>query len=378
MLKLFKRYLFILTLLLIIVFLTILFFRNVYQEIIPEQYHETRNYHFKFLPEIATRNNNLFDIADFTFLLKPDANVCLSNEKYAKNLRATIIVTSHINNVEVRSAMRRAFSENDLYQLGVCRVFLLGITPDNKYINQKAIEDEARRFGDIVQGNFHEAYRNLTYKHIMGLRWVNQYCPNTQFVIKMDDDIVVYFTKLLELLEKFDANKEFLSGYVLKDLKVKRIKANKWYVTKDEYAPEIYPQFVSGWLYIITPAVSKKLEQLARQEKYFWIDDVFVTGILAEKINLKIYDIKEIFTDHPEYFQCCMNDYEIGKLDCDIIVGPNGGRTNLFYEFNKMFSLCKKDTCIDRLYKVNNSCTESGKKNFTRGSAIISAYKLIK
>lgn len=250
---------------------------------------------------------------------------------------------------------------------------------DNKYINHKAVEDEAKKYGDIVQGNFQEAYRNLTYKHVMGLMWVNRHCDTAQYVIKMDDDIIVNFLKLLDLVTKFDPNKEFISGYILKDLEVKRLKANKWYVSKEEYPADTYPQFMSGWLYITTPKVTEKLEEMASREKYFWIDDVFVTGILREKLNIKMYDIKEYFTDHAEYFQCCLNDYNKSRLDCDILVGPNGGRTNLFYEFNKVFSLCNKRTCVKRLYKVNETCTKRAQiQNLGRGNAVISSYKLIR
>ncbi|KAK9874426.1 hypothetical protein WA026_002770 [Henosepilachna vigintioctopunctata] len=273
--------------------------------------------------------------------------------------------------------MRRAFSNNFLRTVEVRRVFLLGVTPDNKYINQKSVEDEARRYNDIVQGNFQEAYRNLTYKHVMGLKWVSQYCSKTKFVIKMDDDIIVNILKTMNLLNQWNAEKEFIAGYILKGLKAKRLKANKWFVTREEYPANIYPPFASGWFYITTPKVCTKLLKLTDSEKYFWIDDVFVTGILAEKIHIKKYDIKGYFTDHPEYFQCCLNDLLKYKFDCDILVGPNGGRTDLFFEFNQAFSKCVEHKCLNRSFPMNESCIGTKSLHLGRGNAVISTYKLI-
>lgn len=108
-------------------------------------------------------DENLFDIH-----LKYSLNTrsCSNNS----NILAVILVTSYFGNVETRSAMRRSFSSDQLEPMGFRRVFLLGQAEKDKYTSQEAVESEAKRFGDIVQGNFQEAYRNLTYKHIMGIK----------------------------------------------------------------------------------------------------------------------------------------------------------------------------------------------------------------
>jgi hypothetical protein len=35
----------------------------------------------------------------------------------------------------------------------------------------RLIDEESKRYGDIVQGSFLDSYRNMTYKHVMGLKW---------------------------------------------------------------------------------------------------------------------------------------------------------------------------------------------------------------
>ncbi len=43
-------------------------------------------------------------------------------------------------------------------------------------------------------------YRNLTYKHIMGLKWVSTYCSNAHTVVKVDDDTFVNIFQLTTFL----------------------------------------------------------------------------------------------------------------------------------------------------------------------------------
>ncbi|RZB41646.1 beta-1,3-galactosyltransferase 5, partial [Asbolus verrucosus] len=276
-------------------------------------------------------NNFKMKLFNLTFKYTIKANPCLSHNK---KIFAVIIVTSHYNNVETRSAMRRAFSHKDLENLNLKRVFLLGEAPNSVYLKQESILDESKRFGDIIQGNFLEAYRNLTYKHIMGLKWVSEHCQTAKYVIKMDDDIVVNIEKTVRLLNDISLSKSLMAGYILRDMLPIREPANKWYVTKEEYRHSKYPPFVSGWFYVTTPKIAGKLVFLSHYFDYFWIDDVYVTGILTQKLRIKLYDLKKYFTLYPEFLQCCMNDIQ-KRLDCDILVGPNGGDNNLFYEFNK-------------------------------------------
>ena len=45
---------------------------------------------------------------------------------------------------------------------------------------QAAIVAENARHGDLVQGDFHDSYHNLTYKHIMALDWAVSFCPQAR------------------------------------------------------------------------------------------------------------------------------------------------------------------------------------------------------
>lgn len=291
------------------------------------------------------------------------------------------MVTSYFGNVETRSAMRRAFPSRQLANFGVRRVFLLGLAPPptkERYTTQAAIVDEGRRFGDLVQGGFVEDYRNLTYKHVMGHGWVGERCGGVEFVVKMDDDIVVDLMKVRKLLLGFNewVNGASMAGYVLKGMKPIRETRNKWFVNQEEYAGTEYPTFLSGWFYITTPETSKKIYRLSQQIAYFWIDDVYVTGILAAKLKIQHIDLHDLFTVHPEFLRCCINDVLKHGYDCEFSIGPNGGDNNLFYEFNKIMKRCFYSVCKRRIKFLNETCVAERKFNVGKGEPQVNSYRL--
>ena len=79
--------------------------------------------------------------------------------------------------------------------LNVRRIFLLGdstpINDDNpqaKILSKRheaLLIEEQREYGDILQGEFHDSFRNLTLKEIMFLNWLPRHCPRTQFIFKV-------------------------------------------------------------------------------------------------------------------------------------------------------------------------------------------------
>ncbi|XP_032686904.1 beta-1,3-galactosyltransferase 5 [Odontomachus brunneus] len=275
------------------------------------------------------------------------------------------IVTSYAGDPSVRSALRRAYTNEELQALGIRRVFLLGTLDDNaerkSRVSQNALLDESRRFDDILQGDFLDTYKNLTHKHLMGLRWAVNNCKHLQYIMKMDDDIVVNMYGILDKLHD-TVHKDSLIGYALKNMIPVRETANKWYVSRAEYSGSIYPDFVSGWMYIVHSKAARRLTNYAESSnKYFWIDDVFVTGILRQALNIKIQDIGELYTTDYRYLECCIKGRK-NSLKCEFLVGPNGGDVELQVKFQEFAKFC------------HTNCSVRTKTNFVSKTCVV-AYK---
>ncbi len=58
--------------------------------------------------------------------------------------------------------------------------------------------NESRDHGDLLVGNFNDAYRNLTLKILMGMAWATDLAgrEDTCFFIFTDDDVFISIQRL--------------------------------------------------------------------------------------------------------------------------------------------------------------------------------------
>ena len=175
----------------------------------------------------------------------------------------------------------------------VLPVFLLGSVQQkhqhSSYVDeQSVIEAERTKYGDIVQGDFIDHYRNMTIKNLMGLQWATKYCPDARFILKSDDDAFIDVVQLRQFIQRTwspsgDPSDDTIICSVHRDAPVQR--TGKWAVTKAEYSASTYPPFCSGLAYVIKPSMAKQLLQAATDDGLLWIDDVYVTGVLAKAVR---------------------------------------------------------------------------------------------
>jgi len=58
-------------------------------------------------------------------------------------------------------------------------------------------------------------------------------------------------------------------------------------------------------MYIATPSVASKLIS-ALGTDFFWIDDVFITGVGAERAKVPLVDLRKHFTFKNAELKCCL------------------------------------------------------------------------
>jgi len=86
------------------------------------------------------------------------------------------------NSLKSRSLHEHSFFKSDPYDSELYKA-------DS---TDKLVRLESDLHNDIIQGNFDDTPRNLTYKHVMGYKWVQDHCPNPpKFVLKSDDDVFI-------------------------------------------------------------------------------------------------------------------------------------------------------------------------------------------
>ncbi len=164
----------------------------------------------------------------------------------------------------------------------VLTMFLLGESTDP--IIRKQIQQEDSRFHDLIQEDFIDNYQNLTYKNMMGLKWVSMYCPQTSFVFSVDADMMINIVTLVKRLSKMPKT-DFAEGHLRIDVIVERNNRSKWYIPKRVYANPRYPPFLNGACYAMSRDVAVRVFDTSKYVPFLRLDDAFV-GITMKKAGI--------------------------------------------------------------------------------------------
>ena len=229
--------------------------------------------------------DRLLDLHNFRMDGNPEN--CRKSQASSKLLH--IAVHSSRRNFNRRSAIRRTWGSVKRYKgWEIALNFLLGSPPCPERTQDKIITDvvknETTLSGDVIVGNFVDTYRNLTYKHLMGYKWLLEFCPQVEVYIKTDDDVFVNIPKIVDWLSNNSLTTHFYC-YVLRGYSPWRSRRYKFYISKDEYRPEKFPDYCSGVGYIATPGLLRKLYGVSMGVKYLWVEDLFATGLLPKYYN---------------------------------------------------------------------------------------------
>ncbi|CAH0564229.1 unnamed protein product [Brassicogethes aeneus] len=122
------------------------------------------------------------------------------------------------------------------------------------------------------------------------LKYVNDYCSNAMYLLKIDDDVFVNMPQLTNFIQN-DLSPNYTHNLIMANVKknapVFRETESKWRVSPEEFSSNVYPTYCPGWRIIYSMDIVQYLYRQSQNTavKYFWIDDVFVTGILAAKLK---------------------------------------------------------------------------------------------
>lgn len=130
------------------------------------------------------------------------------------------------------------------------------------------------------------------------MQWASENLPKTYFYSSGDDDFTVDVGKLYEALENARKIVEeegwpmypILCTYrTVKSSEPYRNETGpykKWFISHKEYMWPYYPRFCLGGFYTTSVDVISQLHEMARKERYLRVDDVWITGILRQKMGM--------------------------------------------------------------------------------------------
>ena len=248
----------------------------------------------KDIPHTVSNSNinlQMITTNSFNYILHP-GDVCDSDTSFF------VYVYSHPAHHQNRELIRATWGNLTLYHpIKISLLFFGGLS--NETTINKAIEVEGKKFQDIVQSSFLDTYRNLTYKAISAMKYITENCETVKYIIKTDDDIFINMFSAIELLQRriqmyLYKRKELICYFHIHAVAA-RERDSKWYVSEEEWPLLEYPKYCSGASYIFTPDFALSVLKLSNIIKYFWLEDVYITGILQSLMHVHQIDIKSSF-----------------------------------------------------------------------------------
>lgn len=211
----------------------------------------------------------LVNLNNFRFVFGRPCNDNNNND----TLDLIVIVSSAPKNKDKRAALRETWGRK---RERVKMVFMVGEVKTQQ--QQDELDLEFRTYSDMVQGQFHDSYRNLTYKFVMGLKYVVYYCTHAKFVLKTDDDAFVNMPVLLDYIHSIPSNQKDLLLCRIMDGAPAIREPSKWKVGFNEYPRRAYPMYCAGFAILFSYKTVFEIYQEAQKGDFFWVDDAYVTG----------------------------------------------------------------------------------------------------
>ena len=235
-----------------------------------------------------------------------NSDVC---EDIHENVLVTILVISAPDHFKQREAIRNSWGKTKDNK-EVVLSFLVGLS-DNTTVD-KAVADESAKNGDVIVNNINDSYQNLSLKTISAFAWFTQFCSKAPFLLKVDDDMFVQIDKLLKIirlyLSKENVGSKSILGNIAKKWHPVRNPKSKYLITVAEYPAEIFPDFATGPGYLVSQEAAKALVPVAMNHKYLHLEDVFLTGVVAEILGIK--------RTHIEEFKIYPNKIPMKRIGC--------------------------------------------------------------
>ncbi|KAI1699818.1 galactosyltransferase domain-containing protein [Ditylenchus destructor] len=218
-----------------------------------------------------------------------------NTKKACKNAKILIVVYVVPERFAVRKAIRESWANN--LADGIVLKFILGMR-DNSTVNNMILE-ELQKNDDLILTTLSDTYRTLFLKVAASFHWHQTFCSSAQYFLKTDDDITVSVDRLQYWIDKrLDSFRKkdpaVIFGALWKGMKPERDTKNKYYASEEEWPLDIYLDFMSGSVYLLTDEAVKKIVATMGLVHTITLEDVLYTGIVAKEAGIKKIDASKV------------------------------------------------------------------------------------
>ncbi|XP_076815379.1 beta-1,3-galactosyltransferase 5-like [Clavelina lepadiformis] len=203
-------------------------------------------------------------------------------------------VKSAASHSKHRELLRRTWASYRFVQ--TARFDTIYVIGSAEGVEQALVEEEEKRYHDILQISSSDSYMDVAKKTLAGMQWASENLPDEYFYSSADDDMLVNIGKVHEVIDLYKATAAekdwpdfpIVCMYELwKDSGSPfRNPKNKNYISFDQYRWPYWPKFCPGGMYSTSVRVIRQLWELSRTLTPLSTDDVWITGVLRQKLGM--------------------------------------------------------------------------------------------
>ncbi|KAK0062041.1 beta-1 3-galactosyltransferase 1 [Biomphalaria pfeifferi] len=173
-------------------------------------------------------------------------------------------------------------------------LFFLGKSTDEALVaeTQASVVDEFVKHNDIVQEAFEDSRRNYRLKAVSMLKWPVYFCRDAKYVVRLDDDVEINIERLFAALKEASAlYAHFVLGHRKDNGSPVRAPSDRMYISREEYPDRHFPIYIYGRIQAYPMAAVRLLYQAVLRVKPIWLEDVFITGLCALKVDVALVNL---------------------------------------------------------------------------------------
>uniref|UniRef100_A0A0R3RTJ7 Hexosyltransferase n=1 Tax=Elaeophora elaphi TaxID=1147741 RepID=A0A0R3RTJ7_9BILA len=246
-----------------------------------------------------------YNFTEARILLTPSFQQC-------PNVPVFYIIRTHPRNTRWRSIIRSTWAGSLKHSL----VFVLGVEKIGE-VNE-IVKLEAKKYDDLIVFDMIDSYNNMTLKSLNILNWIVQNCQAPRFFMQGDPDIAAFPDEITSYTSKLDVSSIAVYGKCWKGAKAHREDSSKWALNSLVYASATYPTYLAGGAWLFSPTTAKRLLMaLEKPFSYVHIDDMLISGLFAELMDIRRVCLETIGYLHEFSLEKCGNDHILAILQLE-------------------------------------------------------------
>uniref|UniRef100_A0A5S6R330 Hexosyltransferase n=1 Tax=Trichuris muris TaxID=70415 RepID=A0A5S6R330_TRIMR len=241
-------------------------------------------------------------------ILPSIANCTASRQElYSRKPKFVVVLKTRVEEIEQRRVIRETWAR----ELNAPVVFAVGKSA--RTLDNWNTVNESKTYGDILQADFIDTYFNLAFKSLSILQWMDKHCPQVDFYVQGDSDMLFSPRMLQSFVAMHRYSEKEIHGVVYTHALV--LHSDKYAVNPASYPYAYFPDYCSGRVLLMTKDVPHRLlyfheRRVSKRDHsgYISVDDAYFTGIIAQEAGVqRINASKIVFLDQPSDYGDTVN-----------------------------------------------------------------------